>query len=104
MHSGSRVGRETVKLELATIGKCALLHSSLAWHTRARQRVAASTRGVRPGTHPLPPPAQVLTNLMRVFLIGLFIWWVLRIEGRVFTRTAIALLRKWSEDPTSISS
>ena len=45
----------------------------------------------------------VVTNLMRVALVGLLIWWALRIEGRVAMATAIALLRQFSEDPTSIS-
>ena len=42
-------------------------------------------------------------ELMRVALVGLLIWWALRIEGRVAMATAIALLRQFSEDPTSIS-
>lgn len=46
---------------------------------------------------------KVLTNLFRVTLVGLVIWWALRFEGRVFMRTAIALLQQLSEDPTSIS-
>lgn len=46
---------------------------------------------------------KVLTNLFRVTLVGLVIWWALSYEWRVVMRTAIALLHQLSEDPTSIS-
>ena len=77
-----------------------------SWRDATTELIAQYEKAIEanlPHRMELATIGAVVTNLMRVALVGLLIWWVLRIEGRVAMATAIALLRQFSEDPTSIS-
>jgi len=77
-----------------------------SWRDATTELIAQYEKAIEanlPHRMELATIGAVVTNLMRVALVGLLIWWALRIEGRVAMATAIALLRQFSEDPTSIS-
>ena len=89
---------------LGNLGESMVTQAS--WRDATTELIAQYEKAIEanlPHRMELATIGAVVTNLMRVALVGLLIWWALRIEGRVAMATAIALLRQFSEDPTSIS-